>query len=98
VIEPRNIVEGTGLSGTEIEPAKAEATARGLNIAFRVNDMRSLGTSATGTSGAVIAFDNALPHLDSDEDLLKALAAMLDRLRAGGTLLISLRDYGPLMD
>ena len=47
--------------------------------------------------GAVLAFDNALPHLDSDEDIRQALASMRARLHAGGKLLVSLRDYGPLM-
>jgi glycine/sarcosine N-methyltransferase len=92
------VVEGTDLSGAEIERARVEAATRGLKIAFRVDDMRSLGTSAVGTFGAVVALDNALPHLDSDQDVLKALGAMHERLRPGGTLLISIRDYGPLMD
>ena len=91
-------IEATDLSSAEIERAQAEAAARGVDIVFRVDDMRSLKTSAAGTFGAVIAFDNALPHLDSDEDVIKALGAMHDRLRAGGILLISLRDYESLMD
>jgi hypothetical protein len=46
---------------------------------------------------AVLAFDNALPHLDSDDEVLAALRAMQDRLCPGGQVLISLRDYGPLI-
>jgi glycine/sarcosine N-methyltransferase len=91
-------VEGTDLSSREIERAKAEAAVRNLDIKFRVDDMRQLRTSRPGGFGAVLAFDNALPHLDSDEDVRVALASMRDRLRPGGMLLISLRDYGPLME
>jgi glycine/sarcosine N-methyltransferase len=90
-------VEGTDLSRAEIERAKAEAVTRGLDIAFRVDDMRELQTSASGSFGVVLAFDNALPHLDSDDDVRSALGAMYARLRLGGRLLISLRDYGPLI-
>jgi glycine/sarcosine N-methyltransferase len=59
--------------------------------------MRALRTSPVGRFGVVIAFDNALPHLDSDEDVRMALGAMHDRLSSQGRLFISLRDYGPLM-
>jgi glycine/sarcosine N-methyltransferase len=91
-------VEGTDLSRAEIARAKAEAAARQLDIAFRVDDMRQLWTSPRGGFGVVLAFDNALPHLDSDEDVQRALSAMRDRLRPNGRLLISLRDYGPLIE
>jgi glycine/sarcosine N-methyltransferase len=46
----------------------------------------------------VLAFDNALPHLDSDEEVRTALTSMRDRLRPGGLLLISLQDYCPLLE
>ena len=59
--------------------------------------MRELRTSAPGGFGVVLAFDNALHHLDSDEGVRSALGAMYARLRHGGRLLISLRDYGPLI-
>jgi SAM-dependent methyltransferase len=92
------LIEGTDLSGPEIERAQAEAVARGLDIAFRVDDMRELRTCELGRFGVVLAFDNALPHLDSDDEVRQALGAMRDRLRPEAKLLISLRDYGPLME
>jgi glycine/sarcosine N-methyltransferase len=90
-------IEGSDLSAAAIERAKAEAASRHLSIEFRVDDMRTLATSPPARFGAVLAFDNALPHLDSDEEVLAALQAMQSRLRPAGRLLISLRDYGPLM-
>ena len=68
-------VEGTDLSRAEIKRAKAEAVARGIAITFRVDDMRKLRTSASGSFGVVLALDNALPHLDSDDDVRSALGA-----------------------
>jgi glycine/sarcosine N-methyltransferase len=69
-------VEATDISSPAIERAKAEASARKLDIAFRVDDMRELPTSASGKFGIVIAFDNAIPHLDSEDQVCMALSNM----------------------
>ncbi|VWC94086.1 Glycine/sarcosine N-methyltransferase [Burkholderia lata] len=90
-------VEGTDLSKRAIERASQEAVVRGLRIPFRVDDMRLLATCEAQRYGAVIAFDNAIPHLDSDDEIAQALTAMHRILRPGGRLLVSLRDYGKLM-
>jgi SAM-dependent methyltransferase len=90
-------IEGTAISPAEIERASREAASRKLNVSFRVDDMRLLKTAPCGRYGAVLCMDNALPHLDSEDDILTALKAMHVRLRAGGTLLLSLRDYEQLM-
>jgi hypothetical protein len=68
-----------------------------MNLEFRVDDMRSLSTAPIHVYDAVIAMDNAVPHLQSDADIKTAFAAMRKRLRSGGTLLISMRDYGSLI-
>ena len=91
-------VEGTDLSALAIERARREGAERGLQVVFREDDMRLLKTSDKGQYGAVLALDNALPHLDNDNDILKALSAMRERLKSGGRLLISLRDYAPLLE
>jgi glycine/sarcosine N-methyltransferase len=91
-------VVGTDLSRAAIKRAKAEAAARRLDVSFRVDDMRELRTYISGGFGVVLAFDNALPHLASDDDVRSTLGAMHNRLRLGGRLLISLRDYGPLIE
>jgi len=90
-------VEGSDPSAASIDRARRETTARGLRAEFRVDDMRSLSTAPIKSYDAVIAMDNAVPHLQSDEDITIALRAMRARLRAGGLVLISLRDYGPLI-
>jgi glycine/sarcosine N-methyltransferase len=91
-------VEGTDLSSVAIARARVEAAARNLNISLRVDDMRKLETSRSGRFGVVLAFDNSLPHLDSEDEVHTALGAMYDRLCPNGRLFISLRDYGPLME
>ncbi|CAE6826507.1 class I SAM-dependent methyltransferase [Paraburkholderia aspalathi] len=90
-------VEGTDISKTEVERAAREAALRNLDVKFRVDDMRLLATCKAQDYGTVVAFDNAIPHLDSDEEVTKALAAMLRSLRPRGKLFVSLRDYDALL-
>jgi SAM-dependent methyltransferase len=90
-------VEGSDPSGASIDRARREATARGMKAEFRVDDMRSLSTAPIDSYDAIIAMDNAVPHLQSDDDIKRALGTIRARLRSGGIVLISLRDYVPLM-
>ena len=90
------VVDGSDLSAASVDRARREAIALGMNLEFRIDDMRSLSTAPIHVYDAVIAMDNAVPHLQSDADIKTAFAAMRKRLRSGGTLLISMRDYGSL--
>jgi hypothetical protein len=44
----------------------------------------------------VLCADNSLPHLLSDEDIIRALGQFLAALKPGGLCLISVRDYAVL--
>ncbi|PCE23746.1 hypothetical protein BWP39_29135 [Paraburkholderia acidicola] len=93
-------VTGTDLSSAMLERAREEIAARGLDsagIELRVDDMCSLQTCPPQHYGAVIVCDNCLVYLDSDDEVRAALIAMHERLRQGGKLVISLRDYDSLM-
>jgi glycine/sarcosine N-methyltransferase len=92
---------GYRVHATDIAPAAVARAAREaarLNVALTtgVADIRSLDT-APGTYDVVISCDNAVPHLLTDEDLLLAASGMHARLREGGLLVISLRDYDRLL-
>jgi glycine/sarcosine N-methyltransferase len=87
-------VTATDLSPSSLEKLQQEAARRGLSIPTRTADLRALDASL-GTFDAVIAMDNALPHL-SEEELPRAAAQMRARLRPGGAFLISVRDYDQL--
>jgi hypothetical protein len=56
-----------------------------------------LVTQVPGAFDVVISCDNALPHLLSDADLRLAVRGMWSKLRPGGLLLASLRDYDQIL-
>jgi SAM-dependent methyltransferase len=91
-------VEASDTCVPAIERARQEAARRGLAVEFRCDDMRTLAGARSGHFGAVVALDNALPHLNSDADISASLTAMQQRLMPGGILMVSLRDYGSLLD
>lgn len=82
------------LSGEAVERARQEAAARSLDIDFEVADMRCV-SAAHGERrfDLVIACDNAVPHLLSDADLLRAFEQFHACLHPGGGCLLTVRDY-----
>jgi SAM-dependent methyltransferase len=90
-------VTGTDLSAAAIARASREAAARNLTIAFSAADMRNLSAVPASGFDAVLAADNALPHLLSTEDLKQALDSISGRLSPGGILLASIRDYDHIL-
>ena len=56
-------VTGTDVSPGAIERARREAIAHGIDATLGVSDMRALDTMVRPGFDAVIACDNAIPHL-----------------------------------
>jgi glycine/sarcosine N-methyltransferase len=86
-------VEGSDLSSQEVARAIKESKKRNLTIDIRVDDLRNLLTAPINHYGAILAMDNAIPHLESDEEIIQTFIAMKEKLKAGGIVLISIRDY-----
>ena len=85
-------VHGTDISERSLERARAEAARLGADLSFAVADFRDLA-SVAGTFDVVISCDNALPHLLEEAEIERALRAMRSKLRSGGLLVASIRDY-----
>ena len=81
------------LSREAVERARREAQARGLHLDLSVADMREAYTHHQREFDVVMACDNALPHLLTDEELLRAFQQFHLCTRPGGLCLISVRDY-----
>jgi glycine/sarcosine N-methyltransferase len=86
-------VSASDLSPGAVARATREAQARSLGIAFHVADIRALAPAVPGRFDVVLAADNALPHLLTDEDLAAALQGIAQKLSPDGLFLASVRDY-----
>jgi len=81
------------LSVAEVERARREAARRNLAVTFSVADMRRAYDYHRQQFDLVIACDNSVPHLLTDEDILAAFRQFYQCTRPGGGCLISVRDY-----
>ena len=86
-------VTASDLSPDGVKRASLEAADRGLVIPFTVADMRALSTHHQRQFDIVLACDNAIPHLLSDDEILRALRQLYACTRPGGGCIISTRDY-----
>lgn len=92
-------ITATDLSPKAIERAEKEAQQRQLrNIAFKTADFTQLAASISGTFDVVIACDNALPHLLTNETMSLALKSIASKMNDGGLFLASIRDYDQLLN
>jgi SAM-dependent methyltransferase len=89
-------VTASDISMGAVRRARAEAESRGLSITFAVADLRHLSSAFSGSFAAVLACDNAVPHLLSDAEILRAFVECRRVLVAGGVLAISVRDYAAI--
>ncbi|HKO26407.1 MAG TPA: class I SAM-dependent methyltransferase [Solirubrobacteraceae bacterium] len=85
-------VVGTDISSAEIDRARREAQRLAVNASFSVADFRDL-SGVEGEFDVVISCDNAIPHLLNESDVRRALEQMLSKLRAGGLVVITMRDF-----
>ncbi|HEY7034608.1 MAG TPA: class I SAM-dependent methyltransferase [Thermomicrobiales bacterium] len=90
-------VHATDISATSVDRARQEARRLGASLTFGVADLRTLATQVDDTFDVVLAFDNALPHLLTEDDVGRAVAGMTSRLRPGGLFLASIRDYDRIL-
>jgi glycine/sarcosine N-methyltransferase len=90
-------VHGTDLSPVSIERARQEARAWGVTVTYGVADLRDLPGQVSGIFDAVLSCDNALPHLLDDDDLRHAASGLFAKLRPGGLLIASIRDYDAIL-
>lgn len=81
------------ISSGEIEKAKLEASKRKLDITFQVADMRNLQQTFQTKFDLVIACDNAVPHLLSDDEICQAFTQFYQITSESGGCIISVRDY-----
>lgn len=89
-------VHATDISPAPVALARQYAAELGASLGFGVADMRQLDEQVAGSFDVVIACDNAIPHLLTDEDLRAGLQGTRRKLKPGGLLVLTLRDYDAL--
>jgi glycine/sarcosine N-methyltransferase len=89
-------VVASDLSPAAVARASREAAVRGLKMEFCVSDMTDLKEIGDSDFDVMATLDNALPHLEA-ADVRRAVGAMASRLRPGGLLMASIRDYDALI-
>ena len=89
-------VSASDISEVELSLAREEATRRSLFIEFIKADMRELREAHQGMFDLVIACDNAIPHLLSEEDILLAFQQFYKCTSEKGGCIISVRDYASM--
>jgi SAM-dependent methyltransferase len=89
-------ITASDISPAAVERARASAQQRGLTIDFRVADMRALRETISETFDVVIACDNAVPHLLTDDDIRQAFHQFYACTTPQGGCIISVRDYANL--
>jgi SAM-dependent methyltransferase len=90
-------VHGTDLSPVAIQRAREYAVEFDRAPTFAVADLLAPDLVDKTTYDVVIACDNAVAHFLTDDDLMQAIDTMVGKLRPGGLLLISLRDYDQIV-
>jgi 2-polyprenyl-3-methyl-5-hydroxy-6-metoxy-1,4-benzoquinol methylase len=85
-------VQGLDRSAAMIQRARGKATGLGLDLSFRVADMRSL--NVRGRFDACITMFDSVNYLGSLEELGLVLAQVHDRLRPGGILILQAWNGG----
>lgn len=82
-------VAGSDLSPAMLERAERYLRSKDMRPALAQCDFRYLERCFDRRFDAVVCLSTSLPHLHTDDDLLRALRSMRDRLKSGGILVLT---------
>ncbi len=91
-------IHASDISPQALARAESEARQAGVSVSFALAALRSLSQTIAGQFDVVMAMDNAIPHLLSDEELHLAAQEVRAKTCAGGLFLASIRDYDRLLE
>ena len=90
-------VTACDLSSAAVKRMCVEASQRRLAVQGFVADLLDLTTIPGVDFDAAICIDNALSHLDGQDQVAQAAAQIRRKLRPGGLFVASIRDYDALV-
>lgn len=91
-------VTGSDISHMELAEAKKRAENLNVNIELKTADFRALDKVFDDKYDILIAMDNALPHMLTENDLKEAIKSIVNQLKEGGIFVASIRDYDGLLE
>jgi glycine/sarcosine N-methyltransferase len=86
-------VHATDISPEQIRRLREEADHFGVTLTSGVADIRKLDEQVEGQFDVVLSMDNSWAHLNTQEDLEQAARGMASKVRPGGIVIVSIRDY-----
>lgn len=89
-------VHASDISAGALGRCETEAAIRGLSLETSIADLRTLSSTHHHPAAAVIACDNALPHLLADAEIGAALRECHACTAPGGVTIFSVRDYAAI--
>ena len=90
-------VTASDISDAEIAQAKKRALDNNVNINFKHADFCALSKAFQKKFDIVIAMDNALPHMLSEDALEASVESISNQIVEGGMFVASIRDYDELL-
>ena len=90
-------VTASDISDAELAEARERAAKNGVQVRFEHTDFCALPETFSETFDIVMAMDNALPHMLSQEKLKAAIQSMVGQIASGGLFVASIRDYDALL-
>ena len=90
-------VTASDISACELAEARQRAAEQQVEIRFEQADFCALSEVFSEQFDIVLAMDNALPHMLSEETLGQAVKSMTERVAPGGIFMASIRDYDQML-
>ncbi len=91
-----NII-ASDLSDGELKEAKKRAEENSVKIDFRQADFCKLSEVFSEKFNVIVAMDNALPHMLTEQHLHSAVCSIANQTADGGMFIASIRDYDELL-
>ena len=90
-------VTASDISDGELEEARERAGRNHVEIRFEHADFCALSDTFREQFDIVIAMDNALPHMLTEDALEAAVRSIVGQIKPGGIFVASIRDYDSLL-
>jgi SAM-dependent methyltransferase len=90
-------VDASDISDNMLKEAIEFAKQENVKINFKRVDFRELENTFTNMYDCVLSWGNSIPHLMTDEDIIKAVTSIYNRVNENGIAIIGMRNYDEMI-